>query len=172
MHWWSNTKRTFDKNCDMGKNRQRAFTTLEFISVFGLLLLMGMVGFHQIRMDQIRSDEAVQQFASDIRYISKKTLYSNERTQLEYLFEKNSSDRREKICGYQLRENGLVTKEVSFPKEWVIFSDNAMEKIRFARSGEFDGRGETIRILDEENQNFYRVTIVPFSGRVEVYKNE
>lgn len=156
----------------MEENRKRAFTIIELIAVIGLILLMGAAGFHQMWTAEIRSDEMVQQFASDIRYISKKTLYNDGRTELEYLFEKHLSDGKDRICGYQLKENSIVIKEVSFPKQWLVFSDNAMERIQFARSGEFDESGETIRITDETNQNFYRITIVPFSGRVEVYKNE
>lgn len=172
MLWRKNTKRIFEKNFIIWTDKKAAFTTVEVIAVLSLMLLMSAVGLHRLWHTHILADEFVSQFASDIRYVSRKTPYNKEKTELHYLFQIRKQSGREEVIGYEIKENGFVTKRTEFPERFFVQSENSMTKISFHRSGSFQGKGETIRIDDIDSGNFYRITIVPFSGRVEVYKNE
>lgn len=148
------------------------FTLLEFMAVLCLILILVLISLNHRQFAAFQSDVIVRGFASDIRYVYHKSRYAQQNSELTYLFEKSDTQLGFQIVGYVVEADGVPVREVYFPKRMKVRSSNDLRRIVFGSSGSFQGHGETILIEDQESGSHYKVTIVPFSGRVEVYKSE
>lgn len=170
------SKRNTDKRSGRSsltkRHRAKGFTLIEITAVITLLLILTAAGFSYSHLRGIYADSFVRGFASDIRYVYRRSVYSDRQTQLDYLFEGTEGKKGQQISGYEIREEGLIVKTVRFPEDLRVRSTNDLEKIEFLRSGQFRSAGETVRIEDRQSGKSFRLTIVPFSGRVEVYRDE
>ena len=170
------SKRNTDKGSGRSwltkKRRVKGFTLVEITAVITLLMILTAAGFSYRHLRGLYADSFVRGFASDIRHIYRRSVYSDRQTQLDYLFEGKEGKKGQQISGYEIREEGLIVKTVRFPEDLQVRSTNDLEKIEFLRSGQFRWAGETIRIEDRQSGKRFRLTIVPFSGRVEVYLDE
>lgn len=144
---------------------------IEMTAVLALLFLLIGAGFSLQSLDHWRAESYVRGFVSDIRLIYRGAVYSDRHTRLVYQFGKREGG-RESICGYLIKEDGLIVKTVDFPETLQVKSRNDLEGIAFRRSGQLLGLGETLDIEELRSRRRYRLTIVPFSGRVEVYEDE
>lgn len=135
-----------------------------------MILILSLITFHAGYLSGLRTDTLVHTMASDIRYVNQMAKYAPGATFLIYEIE--SGPTAESIRGYCIREDDAITKEVRFPLFFQMNTQNQMRFLRFGRDGHFIGRGETIFCQDSLSGNRYRITIVPFSGRVEVYRDE
>lgn len=96
------------------------------------------------------------EFVNDIRYVRMKNINNIDRAHIRY---KNGD-----VMSYELRENGMPIKEVRLEADMKILYSKGI--ISFRNSGRFNGKGETIKIIDERSKREIVITIVPFSGRV------
>lgn len=148
--------------------RLRAFTIIELILAASLLLMIATVtisGYNRT----YESELYVKKFVSDIRYVYHKNGFGDIDCQISYIYESPLDS--QKILGYYIIEDSRAKNKRILP-EYLKLTPSHKNNIRFTQSGSLTFSGETINFTDSQNNDRYRVTIVPTSGRVMVYKNE
>ncbi len=148
--------------------KSNGFTIFEIVISITIVLMIsstGVLGYNKV----FESDIYVNKFVSDIRYVYHKNGYGDINCQLSYIYE--SSLNTQKIMGYYIIENSKAKTKNYLPKYLKLIPDHK-NNIRFTQNGALTFNGETINLIDSLNEDRYRVTIVPTSGRVMVYKNE
>lgn len=148
--------------------RNRGFTVIELILAASLLLIIASItvsGYNRT----YESELYVKNFVSDIRYVYHKNGFGDIGCQISYIYE--SALDSQKILGYYIIEDSKAKNKRFLPKNLKLVPSHK-NNIRFTQSGALTFNGETINFTDSQNNDSYRVTIVPTSGRVMVYKNE
>ena len=146
----------------------RAFTIIELILSVSLMLIIAsftISGYNRA----YESELYVKKFVSDIRYVYHKNGFGDIDCQISYIYESPLDS--QKILGYYIIEDSKAKNKRVLPK-YLKLTPSHKNNIRFTQSGALTFIGETINFTDLQNNDRYRVTIVPTSGRVMVYKNE
>lgn len=149
--------------------KKSGYTIIELISVFVLLFLIATVFITFINFENFRTDFVVRQYVSDIRYVYNKNTFGDLNCYLKYIYSSKSPNNQP--TGYFVYERNSARKTVYFPGN-IRMSNESQAFLKFNTSGVLSFKGETVNISNLNTKDTYRITIVPISGRVAIYKNE
>ncbi len=153
----------------MSSMSNRGYTLVELIIVISLLLLISMPIVAYNNYENFTTEFAIRRYVSDIRYVYNKNTFGDIDCCLKYVYEDKLSTK--KVIGYSVSERNVAKKTVYFPNNLEI-SGETDDLLKFNRNGSLKIKGETIKIKNIKTMDYYKITIVPISGRVAIYKNE
>jgi Tfp pilus assembly protein FimT len=153
----------------MSVTKRNGYTIIELISVFILLLLIAVPFMTYINFENIRTDFVVRAYVSDIRYVYNKNTFGDIDCYLRYIY--SSDMKNNEPIGYYVYERNSAKKTIYFPQN-IKMTNESQDFLKFNTSGVLSFKGETVNIENTNNKDRYRITIVPMSGRVAVYRNE
>lgn len=153
----------------MSATKKSGYTIIELISVLALLLLMAMPFIAFINFENLRTDFIVREYVSDIRYVYNKNTFGDINCYIKYIYSSESVSNQP--IGYFVYEKNSPKKTIYFPGNIKLSNEN-QDFLKFNISGVLLFKGETVNIRNLNTNDDYRITIVPISGRVAVYKNE
>ena len=153
----------------MSAIKRQGYTIIELISVSVLLLLIALPFIAFINFENLRTDFIVREYVSDIRYVYNKNTFGDINCYLKYIYSSESKD--DEPLGYFVYERNRAKKTIYFPGN-IKMSNESQDFLKFNTSGALSFKGETVYIKNLNTNDNYRITIVPISGRVAIYKNE
>ncbi|SHH07844.1 hypothetical protein [Tepidibacter thalassicus] len=124
------------------------------LCIISILLSISICKFY---LKDYKIDSFVRQLCTDIRYVRIKNINSDYSTYIYYKKKPNG------VNSYVLREDGKDKKEVELPQNTDIYY--SCSKVIFNLTGSLNYQGDTIVIIDRDNNKKREITIIPFSGR-------
>ena len=153
----------------MQATKEKGYTLIELIAVVSLLMLLSVPVISYANIENLKADFAVRRYVSDIRYVYNKNTFGDIVCYLKYIYSNNEHGKT--AIGYFINEKNTPKKTVYFPSNLKI-SNETDTFLKFGVNGTLTFSGETVYINNINTNDIYKVTIVPISGRVAVYKNE
>ncbi|MBP8762985.1 pilus assembly FimT family protein [Acetoanaerobium noterae] len=153
----------------MQATKEKGYTLIELIAVISLLMLLSVPVISYANIENLKADFAVRRYVSDIRYVYNKNTFGDIDCYLKYIYSNNEHGKT--AIGYFINEKNTPKKTVYFPSNLKI-SNETDTFLKFGVNGTLTFSGETVYINNINTNDIYKVTIVPISGRVAVYKNE
>lgn len=135
------------------KNR-KGLTLIELICIIGLLSILMIILIPKLYTNNIILMNYSKQLCSDIRNIRFTKMVEGEQYQIRF----NASY-------YYVLKGTKVIKKVSFNNNIKLNHNFIGNYIRFSHTGA-PNRGGTIKIINNNNNDYTEITIVPASGRV------
>jgi prepilin-type N-terminal cleavage/methylation domain-containing protein len=135
-----------------GRN-QKGFTIIEVVAVIGLMAILSGIAMPTIRRSNFTMRSYGQQLCADIREVrmSKMTLGGQYSILLSETY-------------YKVLDGTKELKTMELPDPFELFYGN--DEIRFNYQGVPIYGGDTITLFNKDSRRFYKITIVPASGRV------
>ncbi len=148
---------------------RKGYTLIEIISVVSLLMILSVPLISYKNIENLKAEFAVRRYVSDIRYVYNKNTFGDIDCYLKYIYE--NTEKGKTAVGYFVSEKNVPRRTVYFPSNLKI-SNETDTLLKFNRDGHLSFSGETVYIKNTGTEDIYKVTIVPISGRVAMYKND